>query len=320
MFVHKQSERDMELAMDDDMPHAAAPPMISVIIPHYNDLENLDRCLTLLMQQNFTREFEIIVADNASIIPLDAIAKKIAGRARLVLCEEKGAGLARNAGVAVANAARLAFIDSDCRPEPGWLAAGYIALDTWDFAGGHVEIDVDDALAMTPVEAFERVFAFNFKDYIENKRFSVTANLFVRREVFEAAGGFRVQLSEDVEWCHRAGAAGFSLGFAPDAIAGHPARKTWSELKRKWVRVTEETFYLNRDKQTYSTLRWILRNWAVLFSIAPHTFKIIMSSKLKSGRDRAGAFWILLKIRIFRFFEGHKVVWNEYRSPGALKP
>jgi hypothetical protein len=36
-------------------------PMISVVIPHYNDFENLTRCLGSVRRQNFLRgQFEIV--------------------------------------------------------------------------------------------------------------------------------------------------------------------------------------------------------------------------------------------------------------------
>jgi GT2 family glycosyltransferase len=42
-------------------------PLVSVLIPHYNDLANLERCLTLLARQTLPQEqFEVLVADNNS--------------------------------------------------------------------------------------------------------------------------------------------------------------------------------------------------------------------------------------------------------------
>lgn len=281
--------------------HAPPAPTISVVIPHYNDLDNLDRCLALLAAQTFGGPYEIIVSDNASTVPLAEIEARVAGRARVVVCAERGAGPTRNAGFAVARADRLAFIDSDCRARPGWLAAGHAALDGFDFVGGQVEVDVDDPGNLTPVEAFERVFAFRFKEYIEKKKFSGTGNLFVRREVFDAVGGFKAQVSEDVEWSHRAGAAGFRLAYEPEAVVGHPARREWSDLRRKWDRMLDEGFALARTRR-FGMLTWFLRSWAVLASALPHAITILTSPKLDRLRDRFRAIIVLIKIRFFRFW------------------
>ena len=87
---------------------------ISVIIPHFNDLGGLAKCLEALSIQTYPRDrFEIIVADNNSPQGQDAVAAVIAGRARMVVVAQKGAGPARNGAVEVASGRLLAFIDSD---------------------------------------------------------------------------------------------------------------------------------------------------------------------------------------------------------------
>ena len=277
-----------------------------VIVPHYNDLANLAVCLDLLMKQDFTRPFEIIVVDNASPIEWREIEAVTEGRARLILCTEKGAGPARNAGLAASSARRLAFIDSDCIPDKSWLSAGLAGLEHFDFLGGRVDVVVNDPDLMTAVEAFETVFSFRFKHYIENKRFTGTGNLFAKREVFEKVGGFLPQVSEDVEWSHRALSAGFSLGYEPRAIVGHPARRDWSELERKWARVNREAYALARLSPRGVPM-FLLRSWLVLFSIPPHTVTILRNDRLKNWRDRLGAIGILIRIRAYRFFAAHGV-------------
>ena len=75
------------------------------------------------------RDFETIVADNASPAGQAAVAAVIAGRATLVIATTRGAEAARNAGVAAARGTVLAFTDADCVPDPGWLGAGVAALE-----------------------------------------------------------------------------------------------------------------------------------------------------------------------------------------------
>ena len=212
----------------------AAGPRVSVVVPHYHDLEGLHRCLKALEDQTFPRDrFEIIVADNGSPEGETAVAEVIAGRARLVTVAERGAGPARNGGVGRARGAVLAFTDSDCIPAPGWLSAGVAALERHDFVGGRMAVLVSDARRPTPTEAFELVFAFDNETYVTRKGFTVSANLFCSRDVFDRVGGFRNGVAEDLDWCLRARAAGFSLGYAAEAVVGHPARRNWPELRRK---------------------------------------------------------------------------------------
>src|ERR1700749_2090049 len=109
------------------------PQRVSVIIPHYRDLAGLRLCLSALERQSYPREaIEIVVADNNSPEGEAEVARAIAGRARLVGVTEKGAGPARNGAVSASTGEILAFIDSDCVPEPDWIAEGVKSLEGHD--------------------------------------------------------------------------------------------------------------------------------------------------------------------------------------------
>lgn len=271
---------------------------VSVVIPHYNDLAALDRCLDGLSRQTYPIH-EIIVADNNSPVGPEAVAGAVHGRATLVIVTEKGAGPARNGGGAAATGELLAFIDSDCQPEPDWIGGGVKALEDWDLVGGQVMVLVDDPNAMTPTEAFEMVFAFNNERYVNKLGFSVSANLFCSRALFEDVGGFGVGLSEDVEWCRRAVARGYRLGYAAGAAVGHPARRTWPELVRKWSRTNKEGFLL-LSQTRHGRLRFLLRSLLLPASVLAHIPRVLCSPKLSSMRDRLSAAGVLARLRLWR--------------------
>jgi GT2 family glycosyltransferase len=286
----------------------AAAPQVSVIIPHYQDLARLQLCLEALARQTFPRErFEIIVADNNSPCGEAAVAEAIAGRARLTIVREKGAGPARNGGVALARGAILAFTDSDCVPEPQWLEEGLKGLESADFVGGTVEVLVDDPQAMTPVECFERVFAFDFRTYILKKEFTGSGNLFCPRKVFDAVGGFASGVSEDVEWCMRARAAGYSIGFAPRAAIGHPARRTWAEMETRWRRLNSESYLLLR-REPAGRLKWLVKSLAMPASAVVHTAKVLASPRLERLGDKFKAIAVLYRVRLFRMVDGLRLL------------
>jgi len=275
-------------------------PFVSVVIPHYRDLGGLALCLAALQRQTYPADrFEIIVADNNSPEGEAAVAKVIDGRARLIVVTEKGAGPARNGGVTLATGEILAFTDSDCVPEPAWLAEGIAALPAYDFIGGRVTVLVADKARMSPAEAFERVFAFDFKTYITKKGFTGAGNLFCSRKVFDAVGGFRASVSEDVEWSHRATGKGFRLGYAPAAIVGHPARRTWEELWAKWRRVNAETYGLYRERKA-GRLKWLVRSLALPVSAVIHAPKVLASDQLDRMDQRMDAIGVLFKLRFIR--------------------
>ena len=290
------------------MSPTAAAPEVSVIIPHYAQVEALDGCLASLEAQTLPAErFEIVVVDNNSPGGLDPVRAAVRERARLLVEAAKGAGPARNRGVAEARGRVFAFIDADCIASPRWLEEGLRGLERFDIVGGRVDVSVADENRMSGAEAFERVFAFDFRSYIEDKGFTGSGNLFCRREVFETVGGFRPAVSEDMDWSHRATALGYSLGYHEPAAIAHPGRADWAELTRKWSRLNRESLRLSEGKR-YGRLKWLARNWLVPASIAPHAVRVMTSRKLPDMRARLRALATLAGIRLWRFADAHRAL------------
>lgn len=289
--------------------------LVSVIVPHYQDLAGLKLCMAALKAQTFPRDrFEIVVADNNSPVGLDAVKDIVADLGKVVLVTEKGAGPARNGAVAASKGAILAFIDSDCVAEPQWLEEGVKGLDRFDLVGGRVRVLVGNPQAMTPAEAFERVFAFDFKTYIENKGFTGAGNMFCRRELFDRVGAFGVGLSEDVDWSRRAVAGGARLGYVPEAAIGHPARVTWEQLLNKWRRLNEETFGLMASGPN-PRFRWLVRNALMPLSAFAHTPKVLLSPELDTAGQRAAAIAVLFRLRCWRLLDAIRLLAAS-RPPG----
>lgn len=288
-------------------------PFVSVIIPHYNDLENLRVCLELLAEQTYPRaDFEIVVADNNSrcgLPPVEAIA---AGTARVILAAEQGAGPARNAAAAASTGTVLAFIDSDCVPARDWIEKGVAALGRADFIGGRVNVLPAVPGRLSATEAFETVFAFDFASYVRDKGFTGSGNMFVRRAVFDAVGGFRNTVSEDMEWSHRVTEQGFRLAYADEVVVGHPARRTWGELAGKWRRIVAESFAYHRSRGG-SVPAWFITAAKVLVSPLFHIPKVLLSPKLTTTRDRLGAIGILFAIRPYRVWQMIRIAFVRRR-------
>ena len=287
--------------------------LVSVIMPHLNDYDNLDACLRLLQAQSFPGDrTEIIVADNGSSRGFDAVRRLVGSRGRVIEVAERGAGPARNAAVRASRGEALAFIDSDCRPDERWLEEGLAELSQADFVGGRVDVLVEDPQRMTAAEAFESVFAFRNERYVKDLNFTVTASMFVWRPVFDAVGGFENGVPEDKDWCERAGRQGYRIRFAPKSIVGHPARRTMPELKRKWRRLTLERCEGARRNGRGPVLIW-LREAVALLAAAPHAFVPLASKRLSGIRNRLMAIGVLAQIRAYRFLVASQVVlrWDE---------
>jgi glycosyltransferase involved in cell wall biosynthesis len=157
-------------------------PRVSVIVPARDAAPTLERTLEALAAQQLAEPFEVIVVDDGSRDDTAAIARRHEPFVRLVQSpESQGPGAARNRGVAASRAPVLAFTDSDCFPTEQWLVRGLQSIAGVDLVQGRVEPDPG-----APRTPFDRTLWVE-----EHGGFYQTANLFVRRETFEAAGGFR---------------------------------------------------------------------------------------------------------------------------------
>ena len=126
-----------------------------------------------------------------------------------------GPGLARNTGVAASTGEILAFIDADCRAHPDWLQSLLQAIRSSPpktILGGDVRIWRSEGRTLDAIAAYESVFAYRFKLYIEQHGYSGTGNLAMFRQDFEAIGPFAgINVAEDMEWGQRARASRLSL-------------------------------------------------------------------------------------------------------------
>lgn len=282
-----------------DAPPVPQRPRLAVIVPHYNDLARLGTCLAALAPQLAGRgDVEAVVVDNDSPVDVAGLVAGFPGM-RLVTEPARGAAAARNRGVAETTAPYLAFLDSDCVPAPDWLATALGLAGTAPVIGGRVDTFDETPPPRSGAEAFETVFAFHQKRYVEEMGFSVTANLLTSRAVFEDVGPLVVGLSEDMDWCRRATARGHALVYADALSVAHPTRQDWPALVRKWRRTTTEMFHLNGTGPA-ARGRWLIRAGAVLISGPAHLPKVLGSEKLASGTERRRAALMLLRLRGLR--------------------
>ena len=100
---------------------------ISVIVPSYNDAEDLENCLEALNKQTARKEMEIVVSlDGGEMLP-----QTVAVRAdRVVQGMHCGPAGARNRGWKASTGDLVLFTDSDCIPDPDWVRQMAVVLNT----------------------------------------------------------------------------------------------------------------------------------------------------------------------------------------------
>ncbi|AEL26817.1 glycosyltransferase [Cyclobacterium marinum] len=212
---------------------------ISVIIPTYHDWKRLAMCVDALVCQTFPKNnFEVIIVNND---PNDSIPLELILPDNMIIINESkpGSYAARNSAMKIAKGNILAFTDSDCIPDKDWLnnAYKYFKNNISDRVGGKIDLFYL-ADKKTMAECYEAAYAFRQKRNVNQKKVSVTANLFVNRKVFQLIGVFdEVMSGGDIDWNRRASLQNVSIVYGEDVIINHPARDSLEELKRKKIRV-----------------------------------------------------------------------------------
>jgi len=211
---------------------------VSVIVATRDRCEELETALASVASQKLPDgSFETVVVDDGSVDGTWEWLERWArdpGHVAARLPASFGAGAARNAGVRLARGSHLVFLDSDCRAEPGWLAA--LVAPFADPAVGAVGgAEIDD-----PTEpATARAAQFALTSPLTTGRVRGGSGLraaryrprsfsmAVRREAFERAGGFPSHTyGEDVELSGKVAAQGLRGAYAPEARVRHRRRRT----------------------------------------------------------------------------------------------
>ena len=233
------------------MAAAPDPPEVSVIVPAFNAESTIEALLDGLASQVTARGFEVVVVNNASTDRTAAIVRSHHLAPRLIGEATRGSYAARDAGIRSAHGSIFAFVDADCVPAPEWLDAGMAAIEEGaDLVAGRI----DPRLGLSPTvwARYDAALYLDQAAQVAEEGFGATANLFVRRAVFDGVGEFDATLLSggDLELCRRATAGGFVLAYADDAVVAHEPRSSltstwklhrrlgagWSELARRGLR------------------------------------------------------------------------------------
>jgi GT2 family glycosyltransferase len=232
---------------------------LSVVIPTFNDWERLQLCLAPLMESNSTvAGREIIVVDNAPLHDPPAV---ITGMKGVTIIHEPrpGSYSARNSGARVATGRYLAFTDSDCIPASDWMEQGiaYFQKTGADLLGGRVNLFRENG-GKEWAYIYEQHMAFRQAVNVPRGH-SVTANLMVRKDVFDRLGGFDEEMNSggDFEFCQRAVENGYTLVYADSVMVKHPARRDLRSIFKKQKRFAAWGFLNVKSRYGHSGFRII---------------------------------------------------------------
>jgi GT2 family glycosyltransferase len=202
----------------------------SVVIPSVDRPAHLLECLEGLAALSFpATRFEVIVVDDGSKESLEPVVRTVFGRLNVSLLRQanRGPATARNRGAASAAGRWVCFIDDDCRPDPGWLAALTARLEVENGAavGGPTVNGLPDNILSAASHLLLDYMYQHWNRSSEDALFLASSNVAFPRQRFAEIGGFDARFplaaAEDRDLCDRWRALGGRIVYAPEAVVQH---------------------------------------------------------------------------------------------------
>ncbi len=196
-------------------------PMVSVIIPAYNEDKYISKTLDCIASQDYPN-YEVIIIDNASTDKTFAVVTAyIAGDLakipmRLVQESRQGTQFARECGRKTATGSIIAQLDADCLPDPDWISTGvglFKSAKVVAVTGPYAYIDCPLGTRIYTYLG-QGIFYKLINSVIQlfhRGGIIIGGNAFIRAAVLESAGGYNTGLTfygDDVDTAARVSAFG----------------------------------------------------------------------------------------------------------------
>ncbi|MDP8285648.1 MAG: glycosyltransferase, partial [Candidatus Electryonea clarkiae] len=218
-------------------------PLVSIVIPHFNLPEMLERCIDSIVTNTDEIPFEIIVVDNGSNNTTDELIKKLHKSGVYIIRNSTNEGFAKacNKGSKEAKGKYVLFLNNDTEVQKGWLSAMMRAMQEGEEVGivgakllfpdgkiQHVGVVFDDDCI--PSHLYQN--GPSNLPQIQNRRYYqvvTAACTLIRKNLFRQLGGFDEGFRnsfEDVDFCLRARRMSVRALYEPEAVVIHHTEQT----------------------------------------------------------------------------------------------
>ncbi|MCP9470687.1 MAG: glycosyltransferase [Nitrospira sp.] len=210
----------------------------SIIIPMYNNLELTKQCLTAMASSTTGVDYEVILVDNGSADGTTAFLQTLQGDVQVIRNDENlGFAKACNQGAKAARGKYLVFLNNDTIPQPNWL--GPLVQEVEE----HPEVGVVGSKLLYPDGTIQHAGVVFMRESLgpyhiyqkvpadspavnRRREFQVVtaACLLIRRDLFEAVGGFDERFIngfEDVDLCLKVRRRGAQVVYQPRSVLVH---------------------------------------------------------------------------------------------------
>jgi GT2 family glycosyltransferase len=313
------------------MTASAAAPDITVSIVSFNTRDYLRDCLSSLFAIRDSGEvtLEVIVADNGST---DGSKEMVHEDFPDVVLVDPGGnvgyGRGNNAAIAAASGRYYLVLNSDTAVPPGALAALRDYLDNhpkvgmagpqllWPDGGNQPSCSTDPPLSVVfweqtflhkliPGNKATSTYQMTGLDATKPQEVDQIcgASFFVRKEAWEAIGGFDPEYFmyfEDIDFCIRLRRAGWPIVFLPQARITHhlgaSSQKDWRVRARMIASHNQSRYYFYSKNEGKASGAWL--KFMVVAGAAMRLFvwSLVSLTGRKSAADSMRMFYTVLKL------------------------
>jgi glycosyltransferase involved in cell wall biosynthesis len=226
-------------------------PLISVIIPTYNRQNYVTEAIESVLSQDH-QPIELIVVDDGSTDGTDRAVSLYGAAVRYHWQPNQGVSIARNKGIALAQADYLAFLDSDDLWMPNKLTEQMRAFDN-DPQVEAVFCHVRQFFSPeVPTESRAKIWCPD-----EAVPGYLPSSMLIKRDAFNRIGQFEPELrtGESMSWMIRSQESGLRLIMLPDCLCLrriHAANKGFTNQKSVGQRAAILKAMLERKRQMAS--------------------------------------------------------------------
>lgn len=239
-------------------------PRISIVIPVYNCLQTIGRCLESLFSLNHS-SYEVIIVDDGSTDGTPEVCESYPGT-RVIRLDRGGPSHARNVGIAAARGEFVAFTDGDCIVDSEWLnelEKGFVTSEVAGVGGDQQSPDDDTSIGKT-IQGFFKSIGF-MTQYIKTganlreTEHNPSCNSAYRRSVLLEVGGFDPALfpGEDVKLDLHIRRKGYRLMFNPAAKVAHYRAQTYGRFAKMMRRYGAGEWHLFREYGLYRKIDYV---------------------------------------------------------------
>ncbi|NUN11283.1 glycosyltransferase [Candidatus Micrarchaeota archaeon] len=233
-------------------------PLVSVVIPTYNEEKNIARTLESILSQEFKQPFEIIVADGESTDNTREIAKKYIKGVYKEIKHTIASG--RQAGCGHAVGEILVFTDADTIAPKDWLAIMANRFNDPNVVAVYGTAEVANPTFLEKLFARPAFSSYLWILAVLGMPSGAGFNIAVRKKDFDAVKGFKTELvtAEDIELLKKLKKRG-KVVFEPKSFVTISPRRirAWGLLKFTAFHVKNlfEIHFLGKSEKEYERIR-----------------------------------------------------------------